>query len=188
MKLIVGLGNPGKQYQLTRHNLGFLVIDRVCDELKIQLSDKSRFEGLFAQAAHPKHEKIFFLEPQTFMNLSGRSVAACANFYKIDPADILVIHDDLDLAFAKCRFARSGRSAGHNGVESIIDSLGTQDFARLKIGIGRPPFPDQEPSDFVLQNFSKDEQKEVLHLISHMANAVMTYLNEGIQKAMEMFH
>jgi PTH1 family peptidyl-tRNA hydrolase len=188
MKLIVGLGNPGPQYVFTRHNLGFMVLDILARRFKLSFDESKKFSGQLAVLPHAEHEKVFFLKPQTFMNLSGQSVSACTNFYKIPPEDILVIHDDLDLAFAKSRFARGGRSAGHNGVESIIEQLGTVDFPRLKLGIGKPPFPDQEASDFVLQDFSKDELIVVRDLIERMADAVQTYLDEGLQKAMEEYN
>lgn len=190
MKLIVGLGNPGQKYQATRHNLGFMVLDALADKIKFSFSHSEKMLGQFACVSHSDHEKVFFLKPQTFMNLSGQSVAACANFYKIPPEDILVLHDDLDLAFSKCRFVRGGRSAGHNGVESIIEHLGTLDFSRLKIGIGRPPFPNQEPSEFVLQRFLKEEIDFLTShkSLEHWTNAVLIYLDQGLSQAMEKFN
>lgn len=190
MKLVVGLGNPGRKYQHTRHNLGFMVLDALAEKIKFSFSDSEKMLGQLARVSHTEHDKVFFLKPHTFMNLSGQSVGACSRFYKIEPADLLVIHDDLDLAFAKCRFVRNGRSAGHNGVESIVEHLGTLDFPRLKIGIGRPPFPDQEPSEFVLQRFLKEEIDFLTShkSLEHWTEAVLTYLDQGLSKAMEKFN
>lgn len=187
MKLIVGLGNPGKKYANTRHNIGFRVLDALAQKYKFEFS-KSKFQGELAQINHAEHEKIFFLKPQTFMNLSGESVAACTNFYKIAALDVLVIFDDLDLPFSRLRVVQNGSSGGHNGVKSITQHLGTQDFPRLKIGIGRPKFLSQEAKDHVLDVFTKEEISHVEKLVDKAVDCVGIYVDKGIGQAMNGFN
>lgn len=156
MKLIVGLGNPGKKYQHTRHNMGFMAADFLREKLdapKFKLNKKCNAEVA-------KNNEMIFAKPQTFMNNSGEAAAKLLSFYKLSPADITVIHDDLDLEFGKIKTGAGHGAAGHNGVKSIIDALGTKNFNRIRLGISRPP-ANIPPEDYVLQNFSAEELKQL---------------------------
>ncbi len=154
MKLIVGLGNPGKEYLLTRHNVGFLFVDTLIDSYNI--SDyKAKFQGAFTEGTAHGHD-LFFLKPLTYMNLSGGSVAALCKFYKITPEEILVVHDDVDVALGKVKLKQGGGNAGHNGLKSLTESLGSPNFWRLRIGIDQKP-DRMDLSDYVLSNLPKSE-------------------------------
>lgn len=162
MKLVVGLGNPGDKYEKTRHNVGF----RVCDELrnKLGMGDWKYEKKYEAEIAEDKEKQLTLMKPQTFMNLSGKSVSQYANFFKIDPVDILVIYDDVDLMFGEVRFRDKGSSAGHKGMQSIIDLIGTSEFPRMKIGIGHEE--KKIPTEaFVLQKFGEEEGDELPEII-----------------------
>ena len=161
MKLVVGLGNPGKQYQKTRHNVGFRVLDALENKLK----------------AEDQRLKAILLKPQTFMNLSGQEVAKKANFYKIKSEDMAVIYDELDLPFSEIRVRKSGSSAGHKGVESIINSLGTENFTRIRIGIGRPP-ENFRTEDYVLENFTKEEEPVIQKAVDEAVEIVIKWLGK----------
>ncbi|MBR4230777.1 MAG: aminoacyl-tRNA hydrolase [Bacilli bacterium] len=150
MKLIVGLGNPGKEYKKTRHNVGFIIVDNYADSLKWNKDGDTLIANTIIN-----DEKVLFIKPQTYMNLSGNSVGRIAKYYKIDPKDILVIHDDMDLPMMEYRIKFNSSSGGHNGIKSIISVLGTEGFARLKIGIGHNE--DGDTKDFVLGKLSKKE-------------------------------
>jgi len=159
MKLIIGLGNPGKKYEQTRHNVGFMAIDALLGNWKLEIGNfQNNFESEVWQHML-NDEKIVLVKPQTFMNDSGRAVKEMVNFYKLDPAkDILVLHDEVDLPFGSIRTTESSRSAGQNGVQNIIDELGTQDFHRIRIGVETRGSRNQLGTrDFVLQNFTGDE-------------------------------
>lgn len=175
MKLIVGLGNPGKKYERTRHNFGFAALDELARALRVDFSPSS-YKGELAIVSHSIHDKIFLLKPQTYMNLSGESAALLANFYKISPQDVLVIFDDLDLPLGRLRFAAKGSAGGHNGIKSLIEHFGTTDFPRLKLGIGRPIHPGFEVVDYVLQKFSKDESVVTEKVLKTAVEAVEYYL------------
>lgn len=151
MKLIVGLGNPGKEYDNTRHNIGFMIIDNYLGNANWQ----KKFKGLYTSLAI-NNEKVYFLKPETFMNLSGESVREIVTFFKINPKDILVIHDDLDLELGRIRIKENSSDGGHNGIKSIISALGTKDFLRLKVGISHNK--NYNTKDYVLGHFSKEEQ------------------------------
>lgn len=158
MKLIVGLGNPGKEYEKTRHNIGFDIVDKLADELSFPLF-KEKFKGLISEKTIDG-EKVILLKPQTYMNLSGDSVVQVANFYKIDiKKDLVVIFDDMDLPLGKLRIKINGSSGGHNGIKSIISNLGS-DFYRIKFGIGRAK-EKNENINFVLGKFSKEDSEVV---------------------------
>lgn len=188
MKLIVGLGNPGKKYQGTRHNLGFAVLDAAVGAEKLSLTAAKKFKAQVAQVAHAKHDKIIFLKPQTYMNLSGEAVVAAAGFYKIDTEEILVIHDDLDLPLGKIRFVRDGGAGGHNGVQSIIESLGTKDFHRLKLGIGRPKHPEQDVTAYVLEKFCPEEERPCAEVLKRAAAAILYYFDHALNDVMNAFN
>lgn len=172
MKLIVGLGNPGKEYGKTRHNIGFRIVNAVAAKLGIM---EWKFSEKF-QAEISEHDGALFVKPQTFMNLSGKSAAALVNFYKLDPAkDLLVIADDKDMVFGKLRLRGFGSSGGHKGLQSIIESIGTKQFHRLKVGVGHE---DQRvPTDaFVLQKFSKEEEKAIPTMVEDSVKKILAWL------------
>lgn len=188
MKLIVGLGNPGKKYEATRHNIGFLALERLAESFRCDLQDDSKFKGEWGFVTDTTHDKIFFLKPMTYMNLSGESVAALAKFYKILPEDILVIHDEIDLPLGRIRVARGGGAAGNNGIRSTIQHLGTQKFPRLRLGVGRPQHPGQSVADYVLQKFSKAEHDTVDSLLQKALEATESYLQNGLDPTMNEFN
>ncbi|MBS4024408.1 MAG: aminoacyl-tRNA hydrolase [Clostridia bacterium] len=185
MKLIVGLGNPGSRYELTRHNSGFLIVDQLVDKY-VSSGFKEKGKVLLAEAAIGG-EKVLLAKPQTFMNLSGQGVIPLAQFYKIAPADILVIYDDLDLEVGKIRLRPQGGSGGHNGIKSIIQLLGTEEFPRLKIGIGRPP-ANWDTADYVLSRFTSEEWSVITKVIDDGVAAAEAYLKEGIHQAMNKYN
>lgn len=187
MKLIIGLGNPGAKYEATRHNVGFLAVDALAGELGVCFG-ASKSRGELAEIRHPVHDKVFLLKPQTFMNLSGESAGAVAAFYKIAPADVLAVYDDLDLLPGRLRFAAKGGAGGHNGVKSLIQALGTPEFPRLKIGIGRPLHPGHDVADYVLQKFPKEERERVDKTLKLAVNALQAYLERGIAEAMNAYN
>lgn len=154
MKLVVGLGNPGNEYVNTRHNAGFIFLNSFLSKEKLSL-DKKKFNGLYTQHVNKYGEKVIFLEPQTYMNLSGDSIIEFMNYYKIDIKDILILHDDLDLEVGKIRIRGKGSSAGHNGLKSIINRLNSTEFKRIRIGIGKDS--NIPIIDYVLGKFSKDD-------------------------------
>ncbi len=168
MKAIIGLGNPDLKYKNTRHNVGFMVTDRLLARKNLKLSDK--FSGFFA-----KSEDTLFLLPLTYMNLSGRAVIELMNFYKLTPHDIVVIFDDASLPLGTLRFRAGGSDGGHKGVKSIIDTIGTPDFARLKVGIGEPP-PNVPLENYVLGNFTKEETAVLDKTLEIAADAIEAYL------------
>jgi PTH1 family peptidyl-tRNA hydrolase len=181
-RLIVGLGNPGKKYENSKHNIGFLVLGVV--ENPLNLYWKEKFKGLFATFTKGE-DNTYFLKPQTFMNLSGESVQPLAHFFKVETKDILVIHDELDLPFGTLAFKKGGGLAGHNGLKSIAAILGTQDFMRLRMGIGRPEFG--ETADYVLSPFKNDDNMFLKDYLSGAAAAVKKYMDHGFEAAATEF-
>ncbi|MEN4011110.1 MAG: aminoacyl-tRNA hydrolase [Chloroflexota bacterium] len=183
--LLVGLGNPGREYRHTRHNVGFMVIDRLAQETGIGLIrvQQKAITGMGMLGEH----KVLLAKPQTFMNLSGESVGGLARFYKIAPEKVIVTHDDLDLPFGTLRLRPGGGSAGQKGIQSIITRLGTQEFPRLRFGIGRPP-GSKHGASYVLHGFSAVEQKELDFLLSRAAEALRTFVNEGLEMAMNRYN
>lgn len=185
MKLIVGLGNPGRTYMRTRHNLGFRVVDELAARHSLRFSDRhfnaEIADGVIAGA------RVLLVKPQTFMNASGEAVAPLVGYYRISAEDILVVHDDLDLTPGKIRLRRRGSAGGHRGIASLIERLGTQDFARLKIGIGHPSGPI-EVVDYVLQAFGPEEVPLMEQAVARAADAVELYLAEGLEAAMRRFN
>jgi PTH1 family peptidyl-tRNA hydrolase len=183
-KLIVGLGNPGSKYQWTRHNAGFMVLDRLAEIIRVSV-DRTKFGGLSGEGSW-FGERLVLLKPQTFMNLSGRAVAEAARFYKIPTADIIVVHDDLDLPFGQLRLKEGGGHGGHNGLRSIIEELGSADFLRVRVGIGRP---DKESAErYVLTPFNPEEAGFVRHVADGACEAFEMLLREGLPKTMSIFH
>ena len=184
MKLIAGLGNPGLRYALTRHNAGFLTLDLLAKELNTSF-DKRKGFALYAQIGRGE-ERLFLLKPQSFMNLSGNPVKELLSFYKIEQKDLLIIHDDMDLPPGQIRLRRAGSSGGHKGMESIIQQLGTDRLARLKIGIGHP-IPGQV-IDYVLEPFSQEELPLLAETLNRAKEAALTWLEEGITAAMNKYN
>ncbi|SHN70575.1 aminoacyl-tRNA hydrolase [Desulfitobacterium chlororespirans] len=184
MKLIVGLGNPGGQYAETRHNAGFLLLDCLAEELKLDFRPK--FQGLMAETMM-EGEKVYLLKPQTFMNLSGRSIRELAQFYKIAPEDIMVVYDDMDLPVGRLRLRSSGSAGGHNGIKSTIAELGTEEFWRLKVGIGRPT-AGWDSARYVLASFAKEEIPVLEEILDKGMKAVTLWAKGDGDKAMNLYN
>lgn len=185
MKLIVGLGNPSDTYKKTRHNAGFLCADFLQKEWDFAPFNLDKKMPAEISSGKINDEKVLIVKPQTFMNRSGEAVLKILQFYKLSPSDIVVIHDDLDIAVGKFKVATSSRSAGHNGVQNIIEQLGTQEFLRVRLGIGGPARGDIDTSsnqlsseDFVLQNFSPEELAELTKLFPEVKEQIMTWLKK----------
>lgn len=185
LKLIVGLGNPGKQYEHTRHNIGFDVIDELSRQFSIPL-DQSKFKGLYGIGFH-KGEKILLLKPLTYMNLSGESIRAVMDYYQIDVEDLVVIYDDLDLPVGKIRLRQKGSPGGHNGIKSTVAHLGTQQFNRIRIGIDRPEKGMSVP-DYVLGRFRKDELSTQGDAVKKSASACEAWLEKSFPEVMNEFN
>lgn len=183
--LIAGLGNPGLKYRLTRHNLGFYAADLISEKWRIPLSKKSH--QAFWGGGQVGRASVIISKPQTFMNQSGLSIKSFISSYGISPSRLIVIHDDMDLQLAEVRIRDRGDSGGHRGVESVIDNLDTRDFLRIRIGIGRPtPFTD--PVDFVLGECSPSEMEILLPVIQKTPKMIETIIEDGVQKAMNLFN
>lgn len=184
VQLIVGLGNPGQQYARTRHNLGFLVIDRLVQRWSAG-SYRSKFNGDHLKATYG-HAEVALLKPLGFMNCSGESVQPAAAFFKVAPARLLVVHDELDLPFGALRLKQGGGTAGHNGLRSIVQQLGTPEFLRLRVGIGRPTHGNVV--SYVLSDFSGDEPITLPGVVDRAAEAIEWYLQDGLAAAMQRLH
>lgn len=184
MKLIVGLGNPGKEYAGTRHNCGFMVIDRLASKLNVDV-DQNKFKGLYAKVKY-HGEDIILLKPQTYMNLSGESVNAVMNFFKIDKEDLLVIYDDLDMPVGKLRLRKSGSAGGHNGIKNIISHVSSQNFKRIRVGIDRHPYI--KVVDYVLSKFTKEETAAIKEGIDRACDAVIDCLDHDFDYAMNHYN
>ena len=183
--LVVGLGNPGREYRETRHNVGFMVIDQLCKEMGISMS-RVQAKALVGLGTL-EGQRVVLAKPQTFMNLSGQAIGGLMRFYKVPLNQLIVAHDDLDLPLGTIRVRPGGGSAGQKGVASTIQQLGTQEFARLRFGIGRPP-GQMDPSAYVLQRFSNAEL-ETLNLVLELTVAVVrTFIREGITAAMNQYN
>ncbi len=185
MKLIVGLGNPGKKYEATRHNVGFCVIDELAKNLNISLNQE-KWKGLFGFETI-NGEKVFLLKPLTYMNLSGESIRPLMDFYKIPLEDVLVIYDDLDLPPGKIRLRQKGGHGGHNGIKSLLAHLGSENFKRIRIGVGRPE-PGEPVANYVLSTFSPSEKIEVTEAIQEATKASETWISEDFLAVMNSFN
>ena len=181
MHLVVGLGNPGEAYRLTRHNLGFLVVDHLGSDHGIKLTRK-RAESLWGRGAVAGHP-VILAKPQTFMNRSGEAVVALMRYFSLSPEDLVVIQDDLDLEFGRMRLVPGGGTGGHRGVHSIHETLGVTQYVRLKIGIGRPGH-GESPERYVLSPWSEDQWAEVPQVVADAAAAITSLLTNGLDKAM----
>lgn len=183
--LIVGLGNPGREYRSTRHNIGFMVVDQLAKELGVGFS-RVQSNSLVVHA-NRDGKRIILAKPHTYMNLSGQAVNSLLKFYKLSLDQILIAHDDIDLPFGTLRMRPGGGSAGQKGLASIIERLGTQEFPRLRVGVGRPP-GRMEAADYVLQEFSKDDREMLPAILSRAGEAALVFINEGLEKAMNQFN
>lgn len=182
---IIGLGNPGKEYRYTRHNFGYTALDAIAKELGIRISMR-RVRGILGEG-EIDGKKLILLKPTTFMNLSGLSVKALMSRYSIKPKDLLVISDEFNLPLGTIRIRRSGSSGGHKGLASIIGEIGTEEFPRLRIGIGPVP-SDVDPIDFVLQKFTPEEYRLVPKILESVRDAVLLLLQNGIEMAMNRYN
>lgn len=188
MKLICGLGNPGREYEDHRHNIGFRVVERLASRAKAELTQQ-KFEAQLGTGSLGS-EKVLFVLPQTFMNLSGKSVGGAARFYKIDPADTLIVHDELDLPFGRLQLKAGGGTGGHNGLKSIVELWGADAFARLRFGIGKPEGPNarERVHGHVLADFSREEQATLPALLDRAVEMAEAWARQGLQTAMNTFN
>ncbi|MBP1153481.1 MULTISPECIES: aminoacyl-tRNA hydrolase [unclassified Paenibacillus] len=185
MKWFVGLGNPGRQYEMTRHNIGFMALDRFADKHGIRIS-QSKCKGLLGEG-NVSGEKVVLLKPQTYMNLSGESMRAFMDFYKASPEDLIVVYDDLDTPFGNIRLRYQGSAGGHNGIKSIIQHLGSQTFNRIRMGISRPA-PGRDIADYVLSPFSKEEFQSMPQVLDKTCEAMEYVLEHAFEKTMAKFN
>ena len=176
--LIVGLGNPGKDYERTRHNVGFRAIDLLAQRLGCKI-DRLKFQGLYCQTTYGG-KKLFLLKPQTYMNLSGRSVLQLSAYFNIPPQRIIVIFDDISLPPGRLRIRADGSAGGHNGIKSVIAEVGSQDFPRVKVGVGAKPHPEQDLADWVLSGFSAGEEKDLSSALERAADAALCIIDKGV--------
>lgn len=183
--MIVGLGNPGKQYEKTRHNIGFMIIDKLAQEMGTTVSKKQ--SNALVEQGKIGNNKVLLVKPQTYMNLSGQAVQQLLNFYKEGISDLIVIYDDLDLELGKLRFRDKGSAGGHNGIKSMIQCLNSQDFPRLKVGIGRPP-SFMQTADYVLGTFSKEEGPIIDDSMQKACEGIKVWMKEGINITMNKFN
>ena len=185
MKIFVGLGNPGAEYSKTKHNVGFMLADKLFQELGAE-NWKNNFNAQIAESFF-EGEKILIVKPQTFMNLSGEAVAPVINFYKVPAENLIVAHDDMDLPVGKIRLRMKGSGGGHHGVESVIKNIGTENFSRVRIGIGRPP-QNWSVNSHVLSPFSEDDAKIISATIDDLIPAIFCIFREGTDIAMNKFN
>lgn len=185
MKLITGLGNIGDKYLFTRHNVGFMVVDKLAINNNLAFKEDKKLKCLMSKYK-VNGEDILLIKPTTFMNLSGEGLIAVMNYYKIDVKDVLIIYDDISLELGRMRFRKNGSDGGHNGIKSVIKHLGTKDFDRLKIGIGpQPPIPSEA---FVLQNFSKNQLNELKSVLNKAVEAIEFYISNNLETAQNKFN
>lgn len=183
--LIVGLGNPGREYTNNRHNIGFLVIDNLAQKLDTSFS-RVKMDALMTAVKY-KGQRIILIKPQTFMNLSGKAVSSYIRFYKLPLENLMVVYDDVDLPFQVLRMRPTGGDAGQKGVRSIIQELGTKDFPRLRVGIDRPP-GRMSVSSYVLLDFSKQESRDLPFVLEQASDAILTFVEFGLNQAMTTFN
>lgn len=186
MKMIVGLGNPGKQYEDTRHNIGFMAIDSLADEKQVPLNVQTKFQASIG-STFLNNEKVLLVKPLTYMNESGRAVRAISDYYGIEPEDILIIHDDLDLPTGRLRLRQKGSAGGHNGIKSLIQQLDTPSFKRLRIGIDRPQ--KQSVVDYVLGRFSNEEKEQLAPALDKAKQAIVSWAEtDNFNQVMNTFN
>lgn len=185
MYIIVGLGNPGKKYEDTRHNIGFKTIDALADKLNIKVN-KMKFKGLVGEG-RIAGEKVILLKPHTFMNNSGESVVEILNFYKLKPENLLVVVDDIDIEFAQLKIKKNGSAGTHNGLKSIVNLIGSKDFARFKIGVGKK-HPNEDLASFVLSNFPSRDKKHIEDAVDACSESIIKTVTDGIDVAMNFYN
>jgi PTH1 family peptidyl-tRNA hydrolase len=183
--LFVGLGNPGREYRGTRHNIGFMLVDAIANRLEVEFK-RTQAKALITDGRYQGH-KIILVKPQTFMNRSGQATSTLLKFYKLTPANLLVAYDDVDLPFGTIRMRPEGGSAGHNGMSSIIEQLGTQEFPRLRLGVGRPPGYKQA-ANYVLKPFDKEDVDFLNNFLERAGDAALALVREGIDYAMTNYN
>ena len=184
MKIIVGLGNPGIHYEWSRHNIGFMVVNRIAEIHRIPVGTR-RFKSLFGKGSIDS-EPVILTKPMTYMNRRGEAVAKIIPFFQVGMKDLIVIHDDLDLPFGKLRIKQRGGDGGHQGIRSVIDAIGGNSFLRLKIGIGRPP-EEMDPAEYVLTPFSNREKSSLDEALTRAAECLAVILHEGVEMAMNRY-
>ena len=184
--LIVGLGNPGKEYERSRHNCGFRALDILAKDLGCSV-DRGKFQGLYGQTVY-RGKKLYLLKPMTYMNLSGRSVLQLSAYFSIPPQRIIVLFDDISLEPGRLRVRANGSAGGHNGIKSIIQELGSQSFPRVKIGVGAKPHPDYDLADWVLSSFSAQEEKALSVSLPNAALASLAIIDCGLPEAANRFN
>lgn len=184
--LVVGLGNPGEKYENTRHNVGFLTVDELAERARVPVQ-KLKHRAL-TNTLEVGSVKVLLMKPVTYMNLSGEAVRPAADFYKIPPEHIIVISDDTALDVGKLRIRKSGSAGGHNGLKSIIQHLGTDQFPRIRVGVGKKPHPDYDLADWVLGKFQGEDRKAIAAAVERCADAVECYIKEGPDRAMNKFN
>ena len=184
--LIVGLGNPGKEYERSRHNCGFRALDILAKDLNCSI-DRGKFQGLYGQTVY-RGKKLYLLKPMTYMNLSGRSVLQLSAYFSIPPQRIIVLFDDISLEPGRLRVRADGSAGGHNGIKSIIQELGSQSFPRVKIGVGAKPHPDYDLADWVLSSFSAQEEKALSVSLPNAAQAALAIIDHGVPEAANRFN
>ena len=184
--LIVGLGNPGKEYERSRHNTGFRALDLLADSLHCSV-DRAKFLGLYGQCTY-EGRKLLLLKPQTYMNLSGKSVSPLSAYFHIAPQNIIVMFDDISLEPGRLRIRGNGSAGGHNGIKSIIAELDSQDFPRVKIGVGAKPIPEMDLADWVLGSFSANDEKAMAVSLKNAAHAALAIIEHGVPEAANRFN
>ena len=184
--LIVGLGNPGREYERSRHNCGFRALDILAKDLNCSI-DRGKFQGLYGQTTY-QGKKLYLLKPLTYMNLSGRSVLQLSAYFSIPPQRIIVLFDDISLEPGRLRVRADGSAGGHNGIKSIIQELGSQSFPRVKIGVGAKPHPDYDLADWVLSSFSAHEEKALSVSLPNAARAALAIIDSGVPEAANRFN
>jgi len=187
MKLIVGLGNPGKKYEKTWHNLGFMAVDKIAKDLKTEFKEEKKFSAALAVVKF-KNEKIILLKPQTFMNNSGVAILAIMNFYKIGVEDLIVIHDDIDLPLGKLRIVKDSSAGGNNGIKSIIELLKSKNFIRIKIGVATSDLKIIGSADYVLEKIKAENIKKANEEIAYAADAAICLIEKSTQEAMNLYN
>lgn len=185
MKAIIGLGNPGMKYAGTRHNIGFDAVTAIADKYNLSINNK-KFKGVYADG-HIAGEKVLMVQPQTFMNLSGECVREVADFYKLNPDEIIIICDDINLDVGRLRIRKKGSAGGHNGLKNIIAHLGTEEFPRIRVGVGEKT-EGWDLADYVLARFDKDSEPVIREALANVVGAVETWISEGIDAAMNRFN
>lgn len=182
MYLVVGLGNPGPRYSLTRHNAGFIFLDYLAEGMGVKFAEKRSLEAQYAEGDFAG-TKVYLLKPQTFMNLSGRSVSAFLRNTEVSPDKILVFHDEVEIPNGSLRIKLGGGDAGHNGLKSIRDSIGTGEFYRFRMGVGRPSNPKMDLAAYVLERYAKSEEELLMQQLEKTEECLATFIKEGLQKA-----